>query len=155
VAQIAQIRILVADDHELVRLGIRSLLNGQPDFLVVCEASDGVDAVTKAKQYQPDVVLLDISMPQLNGLAAAPVIREVAPHAQILIVTDHDIPAFVRLALAAGARGFIPKTDLGKDLAIAVRQVYAGSSFVCERLRVAAESISPAKPLPSPAAQDD
>lgn len=150
-----QIRILVADDHELVRAGIRSVLNTQPDFLVVSEASDGIEAITKAKQQQPDVVLLDLSMPQLNGLAATPAIREVAPNAQILIVTDHDSRAFVRQAFSAGAQGFIAKSDVSRELVTAIRQVSNGSVFLCERLRVAGESPGLATSPPAFPAQSD
>ena len=150
----AQIRILIADDHESVRRGIRSLLNGQPDFLIVCEASDGAEAVTKAKEYQPDVVLLDVSMPQLNGFAATPAIREVAPHAEVLIVTNHDFPVFVRQAFTAGARGFVPKSDLAKELVIAVRNIKNGGMFLSERLKAAIEGLS-IEPPTSAAAQDD
>ena len=94
-------------------------------------------------------------MPQLNGLAASPVIRQVAPNAQILIVTDHDSPAFVRQALSAGARGFIPKSDLAKELVIGVREVNRGGTFLCERLRVAADSLSATNPPTSALAKDD
>jgi DNA-binding NarL/FixJ family response regulator len=149
---VAQIRILIADDHELVRLGIRSVLSTQPDFLIVSEASDGVEAIANAKQYQPDVILLDLSMPQLNGLAATPVIKEVAPNTQILIVTDHESPAFVRQAFTAGASGFLPKADLGKELVMAVRKVNAGGSFLSERMRIRVNKFVPTgPPLPSTA----
>jgi len=132
---LAPIRILVADDHQLVRLGICRLLSQQPDFHIVGEASDGVEAITKAKEHQPDVVVLDITMPQLNGIAATPGIKDVAPHAEVLIVTDHDSPEFACLAFTAGARGFIPKSDITRELAAAVRKVNRGESFLCERLK--------------------
>ncbi len=102
-----------------------------------------------AKQHQPDVILLDISMPQLNGLAATPVIKQVAPNAKVLIVTEHESPAFVRQALVAGATGFLPKTDLGKELVMAVREVNKGGSFLSDRMRAAVQKFVPIDPAPS------
>jgi len=123
------IRILVVDDHQLVRRGICRVLRQQPDFHIVGEASDGAEAITKAKEHQPDVVVLDIAMPELNGLAATPAIKKVAPQAQVLIVTDYDSPEYASLAFGVGARGFIPKSDITRELAAAVRKVNRGESF--------------------------
>jgi DNA-binding NarL/FixJ family response regulator len=144
---VGQIRILIADDNELVRLGIRSVLAELPDFLIVSEAANGLEAITKAKETQPDVVLLDLSMPELNGIAAVRVISEIAPDARVVIVTEHESPVFIRQSFTAGACGFLPKADLAKELAVAIREVNRGGTFLPERLRVAAAIL--ATPTPS------
>ena len=149
----AQIRILVADDHELVRRGIVAVLATQADFHVVSEAATGVEAITKAGQFQPDVVLLDISMPALNGLAAIPVIKECAPQAHIIIVTDFDSAAFSRQAFAAGARAFVPKAHVARKLVTAVREVVASEKRLDEQLKEVTEMLPDSRP-PS-AAQND
>jgi len=133
----AAIRILVVDDHELVREHICSLLTTEPDLEVVCDASGAFDAIRKAEEYQPDVVLLDISIPELNGLQAAPLIRKVAPKAEILFVTAHDNPFFVREAFAAGARGFLTKSQISAELLNAVRMVNLKRKFVSSNINSA------------------
>ena len=132
------IRILIVDDHELVRRSICKLLTTQPDLDVVCEASDGYEAVHKAEAYQPHVVLLDIGIPEVNGLVATPLIKKVAPNAEILIVTSHDHLFFVHEAFAAGARGFLSKTDLAAELISAIRDVHSKKKFVSKHLKGAA-----------------
>jgi DNA-binding NarL/FixJ family response regulator len=123
------IRILVVDDHELVRRQICEILTKEPDLEVVCEASAGFEAVRKAEEYQPDVVVLDIALPELNGLQAAPLIAKVAPEAKILVLTQHDHPFFKRQAMAAGARGFLTKDKAGTELLHAVRNVFSTGPF--------------------------
>ncbi len=128
------IRILVVDDHELVRRGICNLLSLEDDLHVVGQASSGYEAIRKAEEYQPDVVLLDISIPELNGLMAAPLIKKFAPRTEILMVTNHDNPFFVREAFVVGARGFLIKSDIAQELIRAVRQVYSKKKFVSKNL---------------------
>ena len=113
-------RILVADDHEVVRRGLVALLHAQPDWQVCGEAAEGRDAVEKTSQLKPDVVILDIGMPNLNGLEATRQILKINPQARVLILTLHDSDHVVREVLSAGARGFLLKSDAGRDLVAAV-----------------------------------
>lgn len=138
------VRILVVDDNEIVRCRLASLLQSRPEFNVVSEASDGFQAVEKSKDLQPDVVVLDISMPGMSGLDAAPRIRRVAPAAEILFVSQHDTRSMVREALSTGARGYVLKSDAGKDLVNAVLAVSQGKEFLSHRLAHAQQ----VRPLP-------
>lgn len=114
------LRILVVDDHEVARKGIRALLEGHPGWEVCGEGRDGREAVDLAAKMKPDVVLLDIGMPNLNGLNAARQILATNPQTRILVLTMHDSNQVVREVLAAGARGFLLKSDAGRDLVAAV-----------------------------------
>lgn len=129
------IRILIVDDHEFIRRGICELLTRHPDLDVVCEASNGYEAILNAEQYKPNVILLDISIPDMNGLQAAPLIKKAAGNAEILIVTNHDHMVFVRQAFGAGARGFLLKTDLAADLVTAIREVHRKKQFLSRSIR--------------------
>jgi PAS domain S-box-containing protein len=117
------VRVLIADDHEIVRRGVRSLLETHPALEVCGEAVDGQDAVDAAKQLNPDVVVLDISMPHLSGLEAARLIRKAVPRTEILILSQHDSSEVVNAALEAGARGYVVKSDVSRDLLTAVELV--------------------------------
>jgi DNA-binding NarL/FixJ family response regulator len=123
------LRILIADDHEVARKGIRSLLESHAEWEVCGEARDGREAVEYASQLQPDVFLLDIGMPNLNGLDAARQILAIIPDARILILTVHDSEQVVREVLAAGARGFLLKSDAGRDLVAAVEALQRRRTF--------------------------
>lgn len=123
------LRILIADDHEVARKGIRSLLEGHPGWEVCAEAGDGREAVEYANNLKPDVLLLDIGMPNLNGLDAARRILAVTPEACILVLTVHDSEQVVREVLAAGARGFLLKSDAGRDLVAAVEALQDRRTF--------------------------
>src|SRR5215472_3723272 len=103
----ASVRILIADDHELVRQGLRTLLASRPAWEVCGEAADGREAVEKASQLKPDIILLDVSMPRLNGLEAAALIRRKSPGSEILIVSQHDPAQMLPSVLKVGARGFV------------------------------------------------
>ncbi|PYX09421.1 MAG: hypothetical protein DMG88_07200 [Acidobacteria bacterium] len=126
------VRILIADDHEVVRRGVRSLLKSRADWEVCGEAVDGRDAVQKAKELNPDVIVMDIGMPYLNGLEAARVIRKEVPQSEILILSQHEAAEMRPAALQAGAREYITKSDVARDLLAAVeslsRQVVAPGS---------------------------
>ena len=123
------IRILLVDDHPVVRHGLRALLGLQPDWEVIDEAEDGSEAVDKVQRLNPDVVLLDISMPKMGGLEACRLIRETAPQCEILILTQHDSPQMLREALYAGARGYVMKSHAARDLLDAVEAVSQHKSF--------------------------
>jgi DNA-binding NarL/FixJ family response regulator len=128
------LRILIADDHEVARKGIRSLLESHPGWEVCAEAKDGREAIEFADRLRPDVLLLDIGMPNLNGLDAAKQILATDPDARILILTVHDTEQIVREVLAAGARGFLLKSDAGRDLVAAVEALQRGRSFFTSKV---------------------
>ena len=130
----ASFRILVADDHEVVRHGVRSLLEAHPGWEVIAEASDGRDAVEKASQMHPDVVILDIGMPNLNGLEATRQILRGHPGARVLILTMHESEQVVREVLEAGARGFLLKSDAGRDLVAAVEALQRNKTFFTSKV---------------------
>ncbi len=134
------IRILVCDDHAMVRAGICALIQQQPDMSVVGEAVDGDDAIRKTERLSPDVVLLDLSMPARNGLSAIGDIRDASPATQILCVTMHDDPAYVRRAQQAGSSGYLVKSAGDGELVAAIRAVSAGMRhFTPRRLRHVSE----------------
>lgn len=114
------LRILIADDHEMVRRGLRAVLEGHEGWEVCGEAVNGREAVEMSRGLAPDIVILDITMPELNGLDAARQIRTEVPTAEILILTMHSSERFVREVLAAGARGYVLKNDVGRVLEEAV-----------------------------------
>jgi DNA-binding NarL/FixJ family response regulator len=124
------IRVLVADDQSMVRAGFRMLLSGEPDIEVVAEASNGLEAVDKAARFNPTVVLMDIRMPELDGLEATRRILEADDSARILILTTFDLDEYVYDALRAGASGFVLKDDPPEQLLAAIRTVAAGSALL-------------------------
>jgi DNA-binding NarL/FixJ family response regulator len=128
------LRILIADDHEVARRGIRALLESHPGWEVCGEARDGRETVELARRMKPDLVLLDIGMPNLNGLEAARQILATSPDAAILILTMHDTDHMVREVLRAGARGFVLKSDAGRDLVAAVEALQRQSTFFTNRV---------------------
>ena len=119
----ASVRILIADDHELVRQGLRSLLASRPSWEVCGEAADGREAIEKAAQLKPDIVLLDVSMPRLSGLEAAAIIRRQSPAPEILIVSQHDPGEMLPSALKAGARGFVSKSEVADNLLSTIESI--------------------------------
>ncbi|PYO40044.1 MAG: DNA-binding response regulator [Gemmatimonadetes bacterium] len=128
------IRVLLADDHALFRSGLRALLKGFPDMMVVAEASNGHEALRLAKEQRPDVVLMDISMPDLNGLdAAAQIVRE-TPDVRVLVLSMHADEAYINRALKAGATGYLLKTASGPELELAIRAVARGDAYLGPRV---------------------
>lgn len=127
-------RILIADDHEVARKGIRSLLEDHVGWEICAEARDGREAVEYANKLNPDVFLLDIGMPNLNGLDAARQILAMNPEARILILTVHDSEQTVREVLAVGARGFLLKSDAGRELVAAVEALQHRRTFFTSRV---------------------
>jgi two-component system response regulator NreC len=123
-------RILLADDHAVVRKGFRLILNQEPDLEVVGEAGDGLEAVELARVLRPDVTILDIGMPNVNGVEATRRILENCPESQILILSMHKDSVYVRESLRVGARGYLLKDAIDEDLLRAVRAVAIGEAFL-------------------------
>jgi DNA-binding NarL/FixJ family response regulator len=128
------IRILVVDDHAVVRRVICSLLGSDPTLNVICQTADGEGAVQKAKELQPDLVLLDISLPGISGIEAGRRIRRVSPDSQIIFLSQHDSLQMVEDALRAGGHGYVTKMDAGAELLNAIRTVSEGKRFVSQRI---------------------
>jgi DNA-binding NarL/FixJ family response regulator len=128
------LRILIADDHEVARRGIRAVLENHPGWEVCAEAKDGRESVDLAAATRPDLVLLDIGMPNLNGLEAARQILTILPDVAILILTMHDSDNVVREVLRAGARGYLLKSDAGRDLVAAVEALQNQRTFFTTRV---------------------
>jgi two-component system response regulator NreC len=124
------VRILIADDHGVLRAGLRALLNAEPDLQVVGEAGDGWEALRLAAELQPDLMLMDISMPGLDGLEATRLLRRRHPRLRILLLTLHEEEDLVREAIEAGASGYIVKRAAESELLGAVRAVAAGHMYV-------------------------
>ncbi|HUQ91178.1 MAG TPA: response regulator transcription factor [Bryobacteraceae bacterium] len=125
-----KIRIVLADDHAVVRKGFRLILNQEPDMEVVAEAGNGPDAVRLALEMKPDLMIMDIAMPEMNGVEATRRIRENCPDCQILILSMHKDSVYVRETLRAGARGYLLKESIDEDLLRAVRSVAQGGGFL-------------------------
>jgi DNA-binding NarL/FixJ family response regulator len=124
------IRVLVADDQSMVRAGFRMLLSGEDDIDVVAEATNGLEAVDKAARFDPDVVLMDIRMPELDGISAAQRILAADGGARVLILTTFDLDEYVYEALRVGASGFVLKDDPPEQLLAAIRTVAAGDALL-------------------------
>jgi DNA-binding NarL/FixJ family response regulator len=129
-----KLRILLADDHGLVRRGARALLQARHGWRVVGEAGNGPEAVEKAIKLKPDVAIVDISMPELDGVEVARQIREAVPDTKVLVLTMHESDHMVRRALDAGARGYLLKSDLTDCLAKAVKAVSEGKRFLTPKV---------------------
>ena len=125
-----KIRVLLADDHTILRDGIRALLEDQQDIEVIGEAEDGQTAVKMAAQLDPDIVIMDIAMPLLNGLEATRHIRRDSPQVKVLILTMHENEEYIRQVLAAGAFGYVLKDAAARDLMGAIRAVYNGEAVL-------------------------
>ena len=151
----ATIRVLLADDHALFREGVRSLLQTQPDIEVVGEVDDGRSAVREALALRPDVVLMDITMPQLDGIEATRQIAQRAPAVRVLVLTMHDNEDVFLRALGAGAAGYVLKRSGGHELMSAIRSTHEGNTYLSPYLAKALmsdylEHIDRGAPEPSP-----
>ncbi len=122
-------RILIADDHEIFRKGLCSLLEPRTEFQICGEAANGLEAVEKAKQLLPDVILMDISMPQIDGLQATRIICSELPNVRVLILSQHDSPYMLSAALKAGASGYVSKSQVSRCLLVALEGIVRGRPF--------------------------
>ena len=128
------LRILLADDHELVRRGIRGLLRSRRGWRVIGEAANGREAVEKANKLKPDVAVVDVSMPELDGLQVTRQIRDASPNTEVVILTMHESDQMVRRVLGVGALGYVLKSDLEANLVKAVIAVSAGKLFLTPKV---------------------
>src|SRR6267154_1687778 len=133
-----RIKVLLVDDHPVVRKGLQSCLARQDTIKVVGEASDGDEALKKARELSPDVVLMDISMPRMNGLAVTGVLRKDHPDVKVLVLSVHNNRDYIFRIIQAGAHGFISKEALPDELLRAIESVYAGEPFFSPEIAKAA-----------------
>lgn len=143
------IRILVVDDHPMVRMGIAAVIAGQPDMTLVGEAGDGVEALSLFEQHSPDVTLMDLQMPRMNGMVSMGEILRRKPKARVLVLTTYRGDVQALRALKTGASGYLLKNTIRKELVAAVRDVHAGKRFIAPEvalelsLRVTEDALSP------------
>src|SRR5688500_17528266 len=123
-------RIIIADDHELTRAGLRNMLEGERSLTLVGEATNGREAVALCQELRPDLALLDVRMPEMDGLAATSAIRQSCPQTKVLIVTTHENPDYLLAALKAGAAGYVLKDVTRHDLLLTIRRVLRGESVL-------------------------
>jgi DNA-binding NarL/FixJ family response regulator len=132
--EMSSVEILVVDDHPVVRRAICALLSSDPVLNIICQTSDGEQAVQKAEEVQPDLVLLDISLPGISGIEAARRIRRVSPKSRIIFLSQHDSLQMVKDAMNVGGYGYVAKIDAGSELLKAIRNVCEGKQFVSQRI---------------------
>jgi DNA-binding NarL/FixJ family response regulator len=144
------ITVLVADDHAIVRVGLANLLGAQPDIRVIGTAADGRNAVRQAAKLQPDVVVMDIAMPQMNGIEAAREIGTRVPHAKIVILSMYSSVEYVFHALEAGASGYLLKDSAANEVVDAVRAAHAGKRYLSPKIAEAIATLSPRDAKASP-----
>lgn len=125
-----RLRIFLAEDHEIVREGLKSLVNSQPDMKVVGEAGDGRAAVALAQESRPDLVIMDVSMPKMNGLEATEKIKRVCPEVKVLALTRHADTGFMQQLFRAGASGYVLKQSAASELLRAIRVIVAGNNYL-------------------------
>jgi DNA-binding NarL/FixJ family response regulator len=132
--RVAAIRVLLVDDHEVARRSIRSVLSREANLDVIGETADGEEAIKKAEELHPTIILLDITLPGISGIQAARRIRVVSPNSRIIFVSQHDSIQTARDALSVGAHGYVVKSDAGRDLLKAIEAVHEGQTFVSRTL---------------------
>jgi DNA-binding NarL/FixJ family response regulator len=128
------ITVLLVDDHAYIRKGIRSLLESMPDIEVVATATNGIEAVAKARLLQPDIVVIDISMPLMNGIDATRQIRECCPGVRVLALSLYPDKEYIQSALQAGASGYVLKQQIGDDLPEAIRFIASGKRYLSRKI---------------------
>lgn len=148
-------RVLIVDDHEVVRRGVRSLLETRPDMQVIGEAGDGLDGVLQAKTLKPDVVVMDVSMPKMNGLEATREIRRLLPDTKVLILSQHEIGEMVRQALIAGAHGYVVKSAISNQLLTALDNIQRNVPFKAASLPIVANQTDTEEILKQSAALEE
>jgi DNA-binding NarL/FixJ family response regulator len=136
------VRILIADDHELVREGMRAILHSEPGWVVCAEATTGREALEQALALKPDVIVLDLALPEMNGVEVTRQVRRMLPATAIVIVTMHDADQVVQEAIDAGASGYVLKADAGRTLKDAVHRILLRGEFISERVRYSARAES-------------
>jgi len=134
------VRVLIVEDSEVVRHSVCSMLQDTADFDVVGEANDGVQGINQSQTLQPDVILLDLSMPILSGLGAAPRMLQVSPDSKILMFSHYDSASIVTASLNAGALGYVVKSDAGKDLMAGLLATSQGKQFVSSGVRAVGQT---------------
>jgi DNA-binding NarL/FixJ family response regulator len=132
---LTSVRILIVDDFEPWKRFLFSFLQQYPEWQIICEASDGEDAIEKSRELQPDLILLDIGLPGLNGIEAAQQIRIIAPHSRILFFSENSCPDIMREAFRVGGHGYVVKSDAASDLVPALEAVMANKQFVGRRFQ--------------------
>lgn len=125
-----KVRLLLADDHAILRSGLRLLLNSQPDYEVVGEAENGREALQQAQALHPDVLLLDINMPEIDGLSLIPMLKAAVPQVKILVLTMHEDASYLQQAVQAGASGYVLKRAVDLELLMAIKAVLRGELYV-------------------------
>jgi two-component system, NarL family, response regulator NreC len=140
----SKIRVLIADDHAILRSGLRMLIESQADMTVIAEAENGKEAIQIAQKNNPDVVVLDVTMPERGGLHAIEQILKHSPNCRILVLTMHEEAAYMRTALTAGASGYVLKKSVDADLLSGIRAIYKGRTYVDSQL--ASELVQDALP---------
>jgi two-component system response regulator NreC len=128
-------KVLIADDHIIVREGLKKLLDNEPDITVVGEATDGIEAIEKAKSLRPDIVVLDIAMPRLSGLEAVHLIKEALPEVKIVVLSMHKREAYVHQVFSSGALGYVLKASPSEEILEAIRTAYRGEYFLSSKIR--------------------
>ena len=129
------VRILIVDDHEPWRQRISSMLEAQPEFEVIGEASDGLEALQRAEELKPDVIVLDIGLPKLNGIETGERLCQLVPRAKVLFLTQLKNADVVEAALSNGAQGYVLKTDAGRELFAAIKAILRGEKFVSRGIK--------------------
>jgi DNA-binding NarL/FixJ family response regulator len=127
-------RVLIVDDHAFIRRGVQSILHSSPGWELCGEADNGQDAIGLAAELKPEVIIMDISMPGLNGIEATRIIRQNQPAAKIVLLTLHDSPELVRSAFQAGARGYLLKSDAAQELIRALQVVLGEGTYISPRI---------------------
>ncbi|MDI6812919.1 MAG: response regulator transcription factor [Desulfitobacteriaceae bacterium] len=143
-----RLRILLGDDHAVLRAGLKVLLNAESDLEVVEEAADGIEVIEKAAKVQPDLVLLDLTMPRMNGLECIQALLSAQPELKILVLTMHDDEEYLKAVLKAGAKGYVLKKAADVELLSAIRTVSRGEMFIYPSMAAALlyQMVSPHKP---------
>jgi len=148
-------RVLIADDHAVLRAGLKMLLNAQDDMVVVGEATNGQEALAAVQRYAPDVLLLDLTMPQTDGFEVLRQLRRERPNVRVLILTMHEEEGYLRRALEAGAAGYCPKSAADAELLAAIRAVMRGNVYIHpSHTRILLDKMLPAASQPSTASAE-